>query len=57
MEFSDIENILNETNKVLKDEDQYLIQDHFGFWIEGVFLVSFRQSRKSRYIVFRCTSQ
>ena len=41
MEFLDIENILNETDKVLKDEDQYLIHDHFGFWIEGVFLVRF----------------
>ena len=41
MEFSDFESTLNEIDKVLKDEDQYLMHDHFGFWIEGVFLVRF----------------
>ena len=44
MEFSDIEEILNETNKVLQDKDDSSNLDYFGFLIEGVFLVSSRMT-------------
>ena len=44
MEFSDIEEILNETNKVLQDKDDSSNLDYFGFLFEEVFLVSSRMT-------------
>ena len=37
MDFADIDDILNETNQLL--QEKYEI-DYFGFFVEGIFLVS-----------------
>ena len=52
MEFSDIDEILNETNKVLQDKDDSSSLDYFGFLIEGVFLVSLRRSSAKNLFLF-----
>ena len=54
MDLNELQQILNETNQILNlakmddvyEAEEYYFPDNFGFWIEGVILVSIKEFLK-----------